>query len=216
MGSTVGGQGIPCILQGSCSWCNTRTWGILHFLDHRATVQKNTHNVITRWKLWFKQWAITYSSLKKKTGCVMLGQMPQLIWWLHGETEVLSVIPCSAGYVCCSNKYEGKTLSDVNGNHWTVPTHTHQIWVSQTLLSKQHQQLNTEFVENMMVQEQLNLSTHLTQEQLRFIHAVYFSIWTNTPDFHMLHLTITEVFCVHLTILYLLWYPSLKESKFLT
>lgn len=30
----------------------------------------------------------------------MMGQMPKLIWLLHGETEGLSVIPCSAGYVC--------------------------------------------------------------------------------------------------------------------
>jgi hypothetical protein len=49
-------------------------------------------------------------------------------------------------------------------------------------------------IENMLIQEQLNVSTQFTQEQLRFIHAVYFSIWTNTPDFHTLHQTITEVF----------------------
>lgn len=77
------------------------------------------------------------------------------------------------------------TPSDVNGNHWTVLIRTHQTWVSQTLLSKRYQQLNTEFLENMKVQEQLNLSTHLTQEQLRFIHPVYFSIWTNTPLSHV-------------------------------
>lgn len=58
--------------------------------------------------------------------------------------------------------------------------HTHQTWVSRTLLSNW-----TQNSQKMMVQEQLNLSTHLTQEQLIFIHAVYFSIWTNTPDFHV-------------------------------
>jgi hypothetical protein len=40
-----GGDTSPKLVKVTCSWCNTRTWGILQFLAHRATVLKSTHTV---------------------------------------------------------------------------------------------------------------------------------------------------------------------------